>query len=296
MSFAALLLPLLLSAAAPDLASQQRLATTRQALADPRSKHLIVVAHRGCWQQAPENSLAGLEACVRAGVDAVELDVRHTRDGVAVIIHDETLDRTTNGHGAVADRTWAEVSRLRLRAGRGGRDAPLTDQSIPTLDAYLTSAKGRMMIVFDVKDGSQRDTFRHIARAGVTDQAIFFYECVDRTLADAIAPFRNRVTTVPIMFGKDGALATGAARCPSTPPGWVHVKWNEASWLNDAARLHARTGIRLWTATMFPADNAGFDDARALCDPDAVWGAQIRAGAGMIMTNQPEALLAYRHH
>ncbi|MDY7522836.1 glycerophosphodiester phosphodiesterase family protein [Sphingomonas sp. 10B4] len=294
MSSAALLVSLLLSVAAPVPASQQRLATTRQVLADPQSKRLIVVAHRGCWHQAPENSVAGLDACVRAGVDAIELDVRHTRDGVAVIIHDETLDRTTNGRGAVADHDWVELSRLRLRTGHGGPDATLTDHSIPTLDAYLAAAKGRMMIVFDVKDGSQRDTFRHIERAGMADQAIFFYECVDRTIADAIAPFRNRVTTFPIMFGKDGPLAPAAARCASTPPGWAHIKWSDPTWLNDAARAHARTGLRLWTATMFPADNAGLDDARALRDPDAVWGAQIRAGAGMIMTNQPEALLAYR--
>ena len=294
MSSASLIFSLLLSAAAPDLVSQQRLATTRHALADPKSEHLIVVAHRGCWHHAPENSLAGLAACVRAGVDAIELDVRHTRDGVAVIIHDETLDRTTNGHGAVADHDWAELSRIRLREAHGGPDAALTDQSIPTLDAYLTAAKGRMMIVFDVKDGSQRDTFRHIERAGMADQAIFFYECDDRTLAEAIAPFRNRVTTFPIMFGKDGPLAPAAARCPSTPPGWAHVKWNDPAWLKDAARVHARTGIRLWTATMFPADNAGLDDARALHDPDGVWGTQIHAGAGMIMTNQPEVLLSYR--
>lgn len=294
MSSASLILSLLLSVAPPDPASQQRLATTRQAIAAPRSKHLIVIAHRGCWHQAPENSLAGLEACVRAGVDAIELDVRHTRDGVAVIIHDDTLDRTTNGHGAVVDQDWAELSRLRLRQGHGGPDAALTEQSIPTLDAYLAAAKGRMMIVFDVKDGSQRDTFRHIEQADMADQAIFFYECVDRTLADAIAPFRDRVTTIPIMFGKDGPLAPAARRCTSTPAGWAHVKWNDPSWLRGAGQVHARTGLRLWTATMFPDDNAGYDDARALRDPDAVWGAQRRAGAGMIMTNQPEALIAFR--
>lgn len=289
-----LLAALLLSAGGIAAARDDGLAVTRRALANPVATHLIVVAHRGCWHRTSENSLAGLDACVRLGVDAVELDVRHSRDGVAVIIHDDTLDRTTDGHGPVADRTWAELSRLHLKAGHGGRDAAFTDQRIPTLDQYLAAAKGRLMIVFDVKDGSQRETFRQIAAAGMADQAIFFYECLDRTLADAIAPFRDEVTTIPIMFGKDGPLAPEAQHCTSNPAGWVHVKWDAPAWLANTAALHRQTGLRLWTATMFPADNAGLDDARALIDPDAVWGAQRAAGAGMIMTNQPEALVAYR--
>lgn len=289
-----LLASLFLSAGGIAVAHDDSLSVTRHALTDPTSTHLIVVAHRGCWHQTSENSLSGLDACVRLGVDAVEIDVRHSRDGVAVIIHDDTLDRTTESHGLVADQTWAELSRLHLKAGRGGKAAALTDQRIPTLDQYLAVAKGRLMIVFDVKDGSQRETFRHIAMAGMADQAIFFYECVDPTLADAIAPFRDEVTTIPIMFGKDGPLAPEAQHCTSNPMGWAHVKWDDPAWLRDSAAVHHQTGLRLWTATMFPADNAGFDDARALIDPDVVWGAQRAAGAGMIMTNQPEALVAYR--
>ncbi len=283
---------MLLSTVTPVNARSDGLAVTRRALADPSSSHLIVVAHRGCWHPAPENSLAGLSACVALGVDAVELDVRHSRDGVAVIVHDDTLDRTTNGSGPVADHDWAELAALRLRSGHGGKDAPLTDQRIPTLDQYLRAAKGRVMIVFDVKDGSQRETFAHIERAHMANQAIFFYECNDAKLADAIAPFRHRVTTIPIMFGRDGPLAPAARRCTSNPAGWAHVKWGDAGWLQQTAA--ARGNVRLWTATMFPADNAGFDDAWALTDPDAVWGAQRAAGAAMIMTNQPEALVAYR--
>lgn len=294
MSLRSLLTSLFLSVGGIAVAHDDSLKVTRRALADPTSTHLIVVAHRGCWHSTSENSLAGLDACVRLGVDAVELDVRHSRDGVAVIIHDDTLDRTTDGHGSVADRTWAELSRLHLKTGHGGKDAMLTGQRIPTLDQYLTAAKGRLMIVFDVKDGSQRETFRHIAAAGMANQAIFFYECVDRTLADTIAPFRSQVTTIPIMFGKDGPLAPAAQRCTSNPTGWAHVKWGDPAWLRNAAALHHQSGLRLWTATMFPADNAGFDDARALIDPDAVWGAQRAAGADMIMTNQPESLVAYR--
>lgn len=96
------------------------------------------------------------------------------------------------------------------------------------------------------------------------------------------------------MFGKDGPLTPAVQKCSSTPAGWAHVKWSDPAWLAQAAQTYDRTHVRLWIATMFPEDNAGDDDARALRDPDAVWGVQRRAGAGMIMTNQPEALIAYR--
>lgn len=269
------------------------IAITRHAFADPRSSHIITVAHRACWEAAPENSLAAIEACVALGIDAVENDVRHTRDGVAVIMHDETVDRTTNGHGRVADLSWAELSRLHLRARNGGAGAAVTSERVPTLDAYIAAAKNRLMIVYDVKDGSQRETFAHIEKAGAVDQAIFFYECLDQTLAKAIAPFRGRVVAIPIMFGKDGPLAPAAARCPSHPAGWAHVKWSDGDWIRNVAADQPRHAIRLWTATMFPQDNAGHDDALALKDPDAAWGAQIRAGARMIMTNQPTALMRF---
>lgn len=277
-------------------AADSRIAITRHALTDAASSHIITVAHRACWEIAPENSIAAVEACVALGIDAVENDVRHTRDGVAVIMHDETVDRMTDGHGRVADLSWAEISKLRLRARNGGAGAALTNERVPTLDAYIAAAKDRLMVVYDVKDGTQRETFAHIEKMGAVDQAIFFYECVDQTLADAIAPFRDRVVAIPIMFGKDGPLASAALRCRSNPPGWAHVKWSDERWIRQVAENKNRSPVRLWTATMFPEDNAGQDDAQALKNPDAVWGAQIRAGARMIMTNQPTALMRYLHN
>lgn len=97
-------------------------------------------------------------------------------------------------------------------------------------------------------------------------------------------------------MGMGAALTTerpAAARCRSNPAGWAHVKWSDGRWIRRVAADRARHPLRLWTATMIPEDNAGLDDALALTDPDAVWGSQIRAGARMIMTNQPTALMRY---
>lgn len=88
-----------------------------------------VAAHRGGAQLWPENSLRAFAGAVALGVDLVELDVHAAADGGLVVIHDPTLDRTTEAQGPVAARPTAELRRLRLR----GPDGRLTEERLPTL-------------------------------------------------------------------------------------------------------------------------------------------------------------------
>ena len=89
-----------------------------------------VVGHRGAMGYCPENTLASFERGLELGADWIELDVHLSRDGEVIVIHDETLDRTTNGHGYIQDHTLAELRAL--DAGGG--------EHIPTLDDVLTWA------------------------------------------------------------------------------------------------------------------------------------------------------------
>src|SRR6185312_5605525 len=101
-----------------------------------------VIAHRGASGYAPENTLPAFELAVRQGADALELDVRLTMDGAAVVIHDATLDRTTGLTGPVRARTLAELrladAGLRFTPDGGGT-LPFRDQGtrIPTLAEVL---------------------------------------------------------------------------------------------------------------------------------------------------------------
>ena len=72
---------------------------------------ILVIAHRGFSGQAPENTLAAFQAAIDAGSDMIELDVHLTRDSEVVVIHDDTLERTTNGKGNVAEKSLAELMR-----------------------------------------------------------------------------------------------------------------------------------------------------------------------------------------
>ncbi|GEO07259.1 hypothetical protein AAE02nite_49230 [Adhaeribacter aerolatus] len=109
----------------------------------------FISAHRGGARKGyPENCIATFENTLRHTPAIMEVDPRYTKDSVIVLLHDATLDRTTNGKGKVADYTWAELQKLKLKDTEGN----LTEYKIPTLDEALTWAKGKTILILDKKD------------------------------------------------------------------------------------------------------------------------------------------------
>lgn len=100
-----------------------------------------VCGHRGAAGLAPENTIASLQAALQHGVQYVECDVHATRDGQVAVIHDSTLERTTNGKGRVAAQDWAALQQL--DAGQGER--------IPHFAEWLEALKGRAQVVCEFK-------------------------------------------------------------------------------------------------------------------------------------------------
>ena len=100
---------------------------------NPSDQYVMVIAHRGDWRNFPENSIEAIRSAIKLGVDMVEIDIRKTKDGNLILMHDETVDRTTNGIGKVSEMTFSEIEELRLMSGVG---VP-TDFKIPTLNEAL---------------------------------------------------------------------------------------------------------------------------------------------------------------
>ena len=110
----------------------------------------IVSAHRGGPARGyPENAIETFEHTLAQIPALIETDVRETRDGVPVLLHDETVDRTTNGSGEIADMTLAEAKALYLL----DEDGRATDFQIPTLDEALRAMRGKTILKLDVKRG-----------------------------------------------------------------------------------------------------------------------------------------------
>jgi glycerophosphoryl diester phosphodiesterase len=102
----------------------------------------LVIAHRGASAEAPENTLRAFARALELGVDGIELDVQVTRDGVAVVFHDSSLLRLTGTRGRLADRTWPELQKLRVKA-----------EAIPTLADVLSLTRKRVILQIEIKKG-----------------------------------------------------------------------------------------------------------------------------------------------
>lgn len=123
-----------------------------------------VVAHRGGAALAPENSLAAVELALELEVELIELDLRASSDGVVVVFHDETLERTSDGAGALAAQTAAQLAQLDVGAWK---DARFSGERVPTLAQALAACRGRSELMLDVKTtGLARAARAELERSG----------------------------------------------------------------------------------------------------------------------------------
>jgi len=112
------------------------------------AKRPLIIAHRGYRAKYPENTLAAFQGAIDAGVDMIELDVLLTRDRKIVVIHDESLDRTTNGQGMVSDYTLSE---LKTFDAGSWFDVRFSEERLPTLEEVLDLVKGKVFVNIEIK-------------------------------------------------------------------------------------------------------------------------------------------------
>lgn len=138
-----------------------------------------IMGHRGNTYQsnAPENSIKGIESCIALNgiVNVVEIDPRRTKDGIIILMHDETIDRTTTGKGKVKDLTLKEIQSYQLKLD----DGTVTSEKVPTLYDALLSGKGKIYFDLDVKDVPVKEVYDIVKSAGMLEQVFFYTEDID---------------------------------------------------------------------------------------------------------------------
>ncbi len=304
---------LLLAGTQPAMAADHADAIRRKF--DQPSAGVFIVAHRGCHnaspqQQlaaAPENSLAALEHCVRLGVDMMELDVRRSADGALVVIHDATVDRTTDGRGKVADLTLAQLQALRLKQNMGAQMSPeLTDEHLSTLAQMLAAARGRIMINLDIKDDDiYAQTIAEATAHGMA-RYVLVKSFVNRDAAGVGAddPAFAAVPYMPIVgawTGKgEGASAAQVVTrqlAAQRRPAGVELVFLPREQLAPVRKLAAAGGVRLWANTLTSVGVISVigmgGDLEALRTSGRAWGDLIGAGVDTIQTDEPGPLLAF---
>ena len=255
-----------------------------------------VVAHRGIWRDAPENSLVAIEAAIQAGCDVVEIDVRRSADGGLFLLHDKTLQRMAGIDEVPEQLTSGHLASLTLKNRDGGEGNEMTGEKLPSLQELFDLTRNRIFLHLDVKDRAVIPEVIACARnMGVEAQVDFWGNL--RT-ADDLVWVRETVIPHGVLFmAKSRIGATHAAAeldlLFRLAPPVCEVCFDH---IDDISALHARiseTGMKLWANTLDSVAFAGFTDTAAIEDPDAIWGRLIEAGISLIQTDEPVALKSY---
>ena len=254
---------------------------------------VMVVAHRGYWRGAPENSADAITQAVAHKAQVVEIDLRSTKDGRLVLMHDDTVDRTTNGTGRVADLTLAQIRKLRLRAGLGGKYAALTKDRVPTLQQAMAAVAGSGTLVnLDRGWAFREQIYTDLVAWGQLDQGIF----KSGAPVDEVTAFLDKDPGILYNHVVGDANAGSLGAFPGRQPQAYEVVFDRLTdpQVQPQAIAKAKTTSRVWMSTMWYGMAAGYTDEGSLRDPALGWGSVVdRHGADMILTDDPDDLNAY---
>jgi len=243
---------------------------------NPESKTVLIAAHRGAHIGNCENSILSTKQSIKLGVDIIELDVKVTKDGIPVLMHDGSIDRTTNGKGKVEDYTLAELKQFRLRNWLG----ILTDETIPTFEEVLKVAKGKIMIDVDLKTGTLEPVVEVIKRMEMQDQVFYFDNDYDALLS--IRKIDEKSMFMPRAYSYE--MADSALKVFN--PVVVHI--DPKFYTEKVTTLIRENGARIWINSLGEADGmmryGGMEE---------VFGKLTIFGANIIQTNEPAMLLEY---
>ena len=117
-----------------------------------QSDKLMIIAHRGGSKLAPENTIAAFKNAIAIGVDMIEIDVILSKDKEVVVIHDDKIDRTTNGSGIVKEMTLSEIQKY---SAGSWFDEKYNDEKIPTLNQVMNLINGRVKLLIEIKGGDE---------------------------------------------------------------------------------------------------------------------------------------------
>lgn len=260
----------------PDL-SVSTAAELRELLAWAPGKAPIISAHRGGPAPGyPENCMATFERTLSIASAMLEMDIAMTRDSVLILMHDASLDRTTNGTGKVDSRSWEEIKGLKLE----DNDGQLTDYAIPTLEEALAQLKGRCLLSLDVKRGVPFDRVVGLVRAaGAEGSAVVItYSAKDAKTVHELAPELMLSVSIRNAEELEWMRQTGIP--------WRNMVAFTGTSLKDAQfydQLH-QLGISCILGTLGNLDNS------AAARGDRLYSQWRQLGADIFATDRPEAV------
>ena len=230
------------------------------------------IAHRGGLAYAPENTLAAIKNAIKIGADYVEIDVHLSKDGEVVVIHDDTLDRTTDGTGLVREKTMKDL--MRLDVGRWF-SYEFEGEKVPTLGEVFDLAKDKIGVVIEIKNGP------------------YFYENIEKKILD-IAEEKGMLSKIIVISFDHEAIKRVKAIDPLVKTGLLYF-----ANIVDMEHLADETGARFmcpcWKMvtpdTVRRAKEAGLKINIWTLDEPQLIRKFLEMGVDCISSNMPDVLL-----
>lgn len=259
-----------------------------------KNSSVMVAAHRGDWRNAPENSLRAFEYAAAMGCDIIELDLKKTKDGTIVIMHDETINRTTNGTGKPADYTLQEIKALRLKNGLGR----ITNNQIPTLKEVMIALKASKVLVnLDKSYNYYHEAYAILKETGTLKQGIFKADVPYAAVREKYGKLIDSVIYMPIVnLDKPDAKTIITDYLKNMKPyGFELIFTKDTSAVISNNKFITQTGAKIWLNSLWPSLNAGHDDDLAVEENNKndSWDWLIAHGAAIIQTDRPKLMLEY---
>ncbi len=234
----------------------------------PNRYPVVVIAHRGNHVEVPENTLAACKEAIRIGADYVEIDLRTTKDGKMVLLHDAKVDRTTNGKGPLSELPWKQVKRLRIKSTDGKK------YRIPDFEEVLKLCKGKINVYLDFKNADIPRAWALIQQANMEKQVVIYLNNeAQYQVWKSTAPNLPLMTSIPEKYFTNKGLRDFLKMMN------VQVLDNlETPELVAEAQKH---GVNVWLDVQSPTEG-----------PPS-WEAALQKGVVGLQTDHPEALIRY---
>lgn len=234
----------------------------------------IVIAHRGDHTNAPENTLKAFDDAIKSGVDFAEVDLRTTRDGVLVVMHDETVDRMTDGKGKVSNLTFEELKLLKVR----DKDHPEWGlHSVPTFTQVLEHCKGKMNVYLDFKDAPVKKTYESIKAFGMERSVVVYINAEEQyTEWRRVAPHIPLMISLPDTIHDLGTLRNYLEKVDAEILDGSFTEYSK-----EMVDLIHKMGRQVWA------------DVQQKNENEQQWSAALSTGMDGLQTDHPQALIAY---
>ena len=237
----------------------------------PKTKHkLVIIAHRGSHLKFPENTLAAYEEAIKEGADYVEIDLRTTKDGHLVIMHDESATRMTGKKGLIKDLNYTEIRDLKIKSTN---KEDTTTYRIPDFKSVLNLCKGKINIYLDFKEADVEKTYRLIKEAGMQNNLVVYLNKEEQ-----YGQWKKVAPGIPLMASlpENMNISQLTTLLDKRPVDIVDNAYND-----ETVNLMHKRKIAVWV------DVQSNDEG-----PDK-WEQSLKQGVDGLQTNHPEKLIEY---